>query len=218
MPQIFSSRANTLVRVSLVLIVLAVATAGWLAYATFWSPYVTMVEVPLSQPVPFSHQHHVAGLGIDCRYCHTGVETIAFAGLPPTETCMTCHSQIWKDAPILEPVRASLRENKPLRWNRVNDLPDFVYFNHSIHVQKGIGCSTCHGTVDQMPLTWKTESLYMKWCLDCHRAPENFLRPRSEVLNMHWQPPSDQKTQGAALLAAHHVHTGHLEDCSTCHR
>src|SRR5581483_11790612 len=175
MPQIFSRRANTIARLSIILIVLFFIALGWLGYAGFWSSYTTMVNVPLTQPVPFSHKHHVTDDGIDCRYCHTGVENARFAGVPPTETCMTCHSQIFRDAPMLEPVRASLRENVPIRWNRVNDLPDFVYFDHSIHVQKGIGCSTCHGPVDQMPLTWKGESFYMKWCLDCHRAPQNFV-------------------------------------------
>ncbi len=218
MPQIFSRSANTVARVILVLVPVFFAGLGWLSYATFWSPYMTMAGVPLTQPVPFSHRHHVDGLGIDCRYCHTGVETSHFAGVPPTDTCMTCHSQIWRDAPILEPVRASMRGNIPLRWNRVNDLPDFVYFNHSIHVQKGIGCSTCHGQVDQMPLTWKTGSLYMKWCIDCHRQPQNFLREKSEVLNMHWQPPPDQKQRGARLLVTNHILTNHLTDCSACHR
>lgn len=218
MPQVFSRRANTLARAALFLVVLFLAGLVWGGYRAFWSPYMTMQGIPLSQPVLFSHRHHASGLGIDCRYCHTGVETAGFAGLPPTETCMTCHSQIWRDAPVLEPVRASLRENKPLRWNRVHDLPDFVFFNHSIHVQKGIGCSTCHGPVDRMPLTWKQETLYMKWCLDCHRDPAQFIRPHEQVFNMSWNRPADQKERGAELLRQNFVHAGHLTDCSACHR
>ena len=218
MPQIFSRSANTIARVTIFLIVLFLCGLVWGGYRAFWSPYTTMQGIPLDQPVPFSHKHHVSDDGIDCRYCHTGVETSGFAGLPPTETCMTCHSQIWRDAPMLEPVRASLRENKPLAWNRVHDLPDFVFFNHSIHVQKGIGCSTCHGPVDQMPLTWKQESLYMKWCIDCHRDPQKNIRPAEQVFNTRWQPPADQKTRGAELAQQYHVHTEHLTDCSACHR
>src|SRR6185312_7602198 len=115
------------------------------------SPYETMQNEAREQPVAFSHEHHVSGLGIDCRYCHTTVETSSFAGLPPTETCMTCHSRLWTEAPMLAPVRQSFATQQPLEWKRVNQLPGFVYFNHSIHVNKGIGCSTCHGQVDQMP-------------------------------------------------------------------
>ena len=161
-------------------------------------PYTTWVRVPREQPVPFSHKHHVDGLGIDCRYCHTSVETSHYAGMPPTETCMTCHSQLWTQAALLEPVRQSLATGMPIQWNRVNDLPDFVYFDHSIHVNKGIGCATCHGQVDQMPLTWKENTLYMKWCLECHRAPENEIRPRGEVFNMKWQKPENQAAAGGA--------------------
>jgi cytochrome c7-like protein len=218
MAQIFPRSANTVARVSIAVALLAVIGAGWATDAVFWAPYTTRVKVPMDQPVPFSHKHHVAGLGIDCRYCHASVEKSAFAGLPPTETCMTCHSQIWRDAPILDPVRASLRDNKPLRWNRVHDLPDFVYFNHSIHVNRGIGCSTCHGPVDRMPLMWKEQTLYMKWCLDCHKHPEREIRPRDQVFNMQWQKPADQKTEGAKLVAQRHVNTAQLIDCSVCHR
>jgi hypothetical protein len=168
--------------------------------------------------VPFSHKHHVTGMGIDCRYCHTTVETSAFAGIPPTETCMTCHSQIWTEAPILEPVRASYRDNTPIEWNRVHDLPDFVYFNHSIHISQGIGCQTCHGQVDQMPLTWKVNSLNMEWCLECHRDPAQFIRPRDQVFNMSYEPPADQETLGQRLVAEYEVETRQLTNCSICHR
>ncbi len=186
-------------------------------YVIFWSPYMTRQRVPIEQPVPFSHEHHVRGLGIDCRYCHTSVETSSFAGVPPTDTCMTCHSQLWTEAPLLAPVRESLASNRPIRWRRVNDLPDFVFFNHGIHIQKGIGCATCHGAVDRMPLTWKAQTLYMKWCLECHRDPARFIRPRNEVLNMAYES-TNRAQLGPRLVQAYDVHTNQLTDCSICHR
>src|SRR3712207_1279699 len=174
---LFHPSTNTISRVSifggLFFIAALVVVAGNLNA----SPYLTNVDVAIEQPVPFSHEHHVSGLGIGCLYCHTSVEQSAFAGIPPTETCMTCHSQIWVNAPMLEPVRQSFATGEPLEWNRVHDLPDHVYFNHSIHVQKGVGCATCHGRVDQMPLTWKAQPMTMGWCLSCHREPERFARP-----------------------------------------
>jgi Cytochrome c7 and related cytochrome c len=219
MPQIFSARANTHARVVIVAILLLFTTGGFLASEILWSPYTTYVNVPFDQPVPFSHKHHVGDDGIDCRYCHTTVEKSAFAGVPSTDTCMTCHSQIWNDSPTLASVRASLASNRPLQWNRVHDLPDYVYFNHSIHVAKGIGCSTCHGRVDQMPLTRKTQTLYMKWCLDCHRAPQKYIRPRDKVYDMTWQPSRDQDGESEQLIERYHVDTtGRLINCSTCHR
>ncbi len=219
MAQIFSPRANVHSRVIIIGFVLFLCGAGWVTSAIFWSPYTTYVDVPLDQPVPFSHKHHVLDDGIDCRYCHTSVEKSGFAGIPSTDTCMTCHSQIWTEAPVLAPVRASLATNTSLRWNRVHDLPDFAYFNHSIHVAKGVGCSTCHGQVEQMPITFRTQTLYMKWCLECHRAPQNFVRPRSEIYNMTWRPPPDQSAQGEQLVRQFHIDTsGRLTNCSTCHR
>jgi cytochrome c7-like protein/class III cytochrome C family protein len=219
MAQIFPPRANVHSRVIIACFVLFLCGAGWATSTIFWSPYTTYVDVPLDQPVPFSHKHHVLDDGIDCRYCHTSVEKSAFAGIPSTETCMTCHSQIWTEAPVLAPVRASLVTNTPLRWNRVHDLPDFAYFNHSIHVAKGVGCSTCHGQVEQMAITFRTQTLYMKWCLECHRQPQNFVRPRSEIYDMQWQPPADQSAQGAQLVRQYHIDTsGRLTNCSTCHR
>ena len=218
MAQIFPKSSNTVVRVAIAACALGLCGAGWASYTVWWSPYMTMVGVPLHQPVPFSHQHHVAGLGIDCRYCHTGVESSHFAGVPPTETCMTCHSQLWREAPLLEPIRASLRNDQPMLWNRVNDLPDFVYFNHSVHVQHGVGCSSCHGEVDRMPLTYRSQSLYMKWCLDCHRQPEKALRPEREIYNTEWKTPPDQAAQGPALLHHYGINKEQLMDCSTCHR
>src|SRR5678815_4487288 len=156
------------------------------------SPWVTKEGERLEQPVPFSHQHHVAGEGIDCRYCHTSVENSSFAGIPPTKTCMNCHSQIWTNAAILEPVRESFRSGKSLVWNRVNDLPDFVYFDHSIHINKGVGCNTCHGPVDRMPLMYNYASLQMEWCINCHRNPAKELRPRDQVFNMRYQQPTPE--------------------------
>ena len=219
MAQIFSPRANLKFRLFIFAVIGLFCGAGWTTSAVFWSPYLTRVGTPLPQPVPFSHKHHVADDGIDCRYCHTSVEKSPFAGLPSTDICMTCHSQLWTEAPVLAPVRRSLTTNKPLKWNRVNDLPDFVYFDHSIHVAKGVGCSTCHGAMAQMPLTWRTETLYMKWCLDCHRAPQNFLRPAAEIYNPRWTSPPNQAALGAQLVRQYQVDdSGRLINCSVCHR
>jgi hypothetical protein len=182
------------------------------------SPYVTEVDVFREQPVPFSHEHHVSGLGIDCRYCHTTVETSAFAGLPATEVCMSCHSQIWKDSPMLEPVRESFRTGKPLRWTRVHDLPDFVYFNHSIHIAKGIGCESCHGRVDRMPLMRRTASLQMSWCLDCHDKPEGAIRPKGDVFRFGPDVRPVSHDDALRLMKDHGVETEQLLDCWTCHR
>lgn len=179
--------------------------------------YVSQVGVARDQPVPFSHKHHVTGVGIDCRYCHTSVEESAFAGIPPTETCMTCHSMLWTEAAILEPIRASLRDDEPIRWTRVHDLPDFVYFRHDIHLSKGIGCQSCHGQVDQMPLMWKENTLNMEWCLECHRAPEKYIRPKEEVFNMNWSPPTNQEEVGRNLVEQYDVQKFQLTDCSICH-
>jgi len=219
MAQIFPQRANVHARVTIVVIVALVCLGGWTTWAVYWSPYTTYVDVPLDQPVPFSHKHHVTDDGIDCRYCHTTVEKSSFAGLPGTDTCMSCHSQLWKDAPLLAPIRKSLAENRPVLWNRINDLPDYVYFDHSIHIAKGIGCSTCHGRVDQMPITRKTETLYMRWCLDCHRNPQNYVRPRDKIYDMAWQPARDRPRQGKELVEQYHIDTsGRLTNCSVCHR
>jgi hypothetical protein len=216
MAQLFHRSTNTIARVSIVTAVISAALLLWLADALYRSSYFTDVGIPREQVVPFSHKHHVNGLGLDCRYCHTSVEQSAFAGIPPTETCMTCHSQIWGDSPMLEPVRESYRTNTSLRWNRVHDLPDYVYFDHSVHVQNGIGCTSCHGQVDQMPLVWREASLYMEWCLECHRAPERFVRPKGEVFSVSWQAPSDQIEQGKRLVREYEIESS--TDCSTCHR
>lgn len=218
MAQIFHRRTNTIARVSLLAGGLGIVFLGWAGDTIYWSPYATRVNVPINQPVPFSHRHHYEQLGIDCRYCHVSVEKSSFAGVPDTETCMTCHSQLFTTASLLAPVRQSLADDEPLRWNRVTKLPDFVFFNHSIHIAKGVGCATCHGQIDTMPLTWKSQTLYMKWCLDCHRHPEKFIRPREKILDMSWQLPVNQLQQGRQLAAAFHVNTTELTDCGTCHR
>jgi hypothetical protein len=216
MAQIFRPSANTLAKLSILGLLIIVAGLGWFVTEFSRSDYVTEVGVPREQPVPFSHKHHVGDVGIDCRYCHTSVETSAFAGIPPTETCMGCHSQLFADSPMLEPVRASFRNGTPLRWTRVYDLPDYVYFNHSIHIHKGVGCSTCHGQVDKMPLMWRASRLQMEWCLECHRAPERFVRPRDQVFSMEWQPPADQQEVGRKLVQEYKIQK--LTDCYTCHR
>src|SRR5882757_9439942 len=218
MAQFFPPSANAYARTSLAILIVVAAALGLTGYELQSSPWVTREGVRPEQPVPFSHQHHVSGLGIDCRYCHTSVETSSFAGIPPTKTCMNCHSQIWTNAELLEPVRASYRSGESLQWTRVNQLPDFVFFNHSIHVNKGVGCNTCHGPVDQMPLMYQQETLQMKWCLECHRAPENNLRPRDQVFNMQYQQPTsanpvvvdgqsfaEQVDLGTALAKKYHV-------------
>ena len=218
MPQIFRPSANTIARIVLVAILVGPFLLIGLAYAVMRSPYITGENVTLRQPIPFSHKHHVGDDGIDCRYCHTAVENSAFAGLPPTTTCMTCHSQLFTDAAMLAPVRESLAEHRPIHWRRVYRLPDYVYFDHSIHIAKGIGCSTCHGAVDEMPLMRQAVPLTMGWCLDCHRDPAPNLRPQSDIINMHWKPPADQRAEGRKLLVQYHIDTEHLTDCSRCHR
>ena len=232
MAQIFHRSTNLISRFTIFGGIVFVAFLGWALYTIALSPWYTRQNYTEQQPVPFSHRHHVGELGIDCRYCHVTVEKSSFAGIPPTQTCMTCHSQIWTNADMLEPVRASYRDNTSLNWVRVNALPDFVYFDHSIHINKGIGCTTCHGPVGEMPLTYREGTLYMSWCLDCHRQPEKNLRPRSEVFNAFYQQPSrdnpvtyngvtytDQVTLGSKLFADYKIHDKRfMQSCSTCHR
>lgn len=196
-------------------VVLGAATV----YTLMYSGWATKQNEYVEQPIQFSHAHHVGGIGLDCRYCHTSVEKSSFAGIPPTKTCMNCHSQLWANAPILEPVRASFRDNTSLTWTRVNDLPDFVYFNHQIHVRQGVGCVTCHGAVNKMPLMTQGQSLLMGWCLDCHRAPEKYLRPREEVFNMAYEAPANQLELGLRLKKEYNVAgPEHMTSCSVCHR
>src|SRR5438105_8659249 len=218
MPQVFGPASNTIAKVSIAVVVFLLGGTLAVGYIMDRGSWMTFVQVAPEQPIPFSHKHHVKDDGIDCRYCHTTVETSHFAGLPPTETCMTCHSQIWANATLTQPIRDSWATGKSIEWRRVHDLPDFVYFNHSIHVNKGIGCSTCHGSVDKMPLTWQANTLYMKWCLDCHKEPEKFIRPRNEVFNMAWPAIPERKERGRDLVANYHVRSAQLRDCSICHR
>ena len=216
MPQIFPRSANTLSKVSIFGILFLVGGLVLLAIVLARSSYTTRQQIFVEQPIQFSHMHHVTDDGIDCRYCHTSVETSSFAGIPPTKTCMNCHSVLFADQPFLEPVRASFRDNKPLHWVRVHDLPDFVYFNHSIHIKKGVGCETCHGRVDQMPLTYQQNSLLMEWCINCHKDPAPNLRPRSEITTMGYKPAMDQSVLGPQLMKEYNVNPP--TNCSTCHR
>jgi hypothetical protein len=230
MPQIFHPSMNTIARASIFGAVFILAGIGWILWLFYRSSYHTQVGVARPQPVEFSHEHHVGGLGIDCRYCHTSVETSSFAGIPPTQICMQCHSQIWADSPKLEPVRASFRTGQSIAWTRVHDVPDFVYFDHSIHIAKGVGCVECHGRVDTMPLTWRTETLHMSWCVDCHRDPEPHILPRELVFSMEpWHgenQDAEEKEEkddnllasntSADLMKAHQI--GNPTSCSVCHR
>lgn len=217
MPQIFHYSSNTLSKISIVAAVLTLAGVGGALFELLAdSGYATRQNEIREQPVPFSHSHHVGSMGIDCRYCHTTVETTGFANIPPTKTCMNCHSQIWVNSPTLEPVRASYRSDQSIEWTRVHDLPAFVYFNHSIHVNKGVGCETCHGRVDQMPLMYQQASLEMRWCLDCHRNPEKYVRPKDAVFKMGYVPPEDQLVMGARLVKENNIQR--LDTCYTCHR
>lgn len=217
MPQIFHRGFNTLSKVTIYGAAFFIAGAG-VAIAMFWrSSYATNVGVIRDQPVPFSHQHHVTGLGIDCRYCHTTVETSAYAGMPPTKTCMNCHAQIWVGSDMLAPVRESYKSGQSIEWNKVHRLADHVYFNHSVHVNKGVGCTSCHGDIQNMALVRQHGTLLMEWCLDCHRAPEKQVRPRDQVFNHDWKPSSaEQAKLGPALVTKYEIQS--LLNCSTCHR
>ena len=232
MSQIFHRSTNTISRLTIYGFLFLLGALTWTAAEVQRSSYVTTQGEAKVQTPPFSHAHHAGGMGIDCRYCHTGVETSPFAGIPPTKTCMNCHAQIWTNAPMLEAVRESFRTGKSLEWTRVNDLPDFVYFDHSIHVNKGVGCDSCHGPVDRMPLMYQAESLQMEWCLNCHRAPDKFLRPKDQVFNMRYEQPTaeksldfnrkhytDQGVLGKDLIQMYRVRPpSDITSCSTCHR
>jgi len=231
MAQIFPRSSNTWSRVSIGAILFSAVGFFFVVEALQRSPYTSWRGVARTQPVPFSHQHHVGGLGIDCRYCHTSVEVSSFAGIPPTKTCMNCHAQIWTSAEMLAPVRESFRTGTSLVWARANELPDFVYFDHSIHINKGVGCDSCHGPVDHMPLMYAENTLQMEWCLNCHRAPEKVLRPRAEVFNLHYevsarspvkmdgQTFTDQQTLGRYLVKKYRLRSVYdITSCDTCHR
>lgn len=215
MAQIFPRVSNTIARAVVFGGILGAATGVWAYYQVARSPHMTRAFEPLPQPVPFSHKHHVGGVGLDCRYCHVSVEEGAFAGIPSTKTCMTCHSVLFRDAPTLEPVRAAWRENRSVAWTRVHDLPDYAYFDHSVHVARGVACVECHGDVSKMPLTWREGSLQMEWCLDCHRAPEERLRTAAAVFLPDGGGPADPAAS-REIARARGVRP--LRDCSTCHR
>lgn len=219
MAQVFNRSANNIAKISMIM----AAVLGGLAFYFYTqiarSSYLTGIYVEKQQPVQFSHKHHVGDDGIDCRYCHTQVETSASAGIPPTQTCMNCHNQLYADQPYLEPVRASYRENKPIEWQRVHDLPEFAYFNHSIHVAKGVGCSTCHGQIDEMPAVFQQNTLQMEWCLSCHREPEKFIRPKSEIYNMKWKDSDLNPEERKDLKEKYKIRSKEMmTSCSTCHR
>ena len=219
MAQVFNRSANNVAKISLVVAAILAGTAFYVYTQVARSSYLTGAFIEKQQPVQFSHKHHTGDDGIDCRYCHTTVETTATAGMPPTQTCMNCHNQLFADQPYLEPVRESFRENIPIQWERVHDLPDYVYFNHSIHVAKGVGCSTCHGQIDNMPAVFQVNTLQMEWCLSCHRQPENFIRPKSEIYNMNWSGGDLSPEQRQTLKADYKIREVEvLTSCSTCHR
>lgn len=216
MAQVFHPRANAIVRIGIAIFCAIAVVGTCVAIAFNHSPYLTGVGSTPEQPVPFSHKHHVGTLGFDCQYCHTSVEQSSFAGLPDTRTCMTCHSQLWTNAEMLEPVRDSLRRDEPLRWQRVYNLADYVYFNHRAHVTNGVGCESCHGRVDTMPLTRQVTPLTMRWCLDCHRNPEPHLRAPESVTAMGHAPP-DAETQHQ-LMQHYGIEPERMSECDLCHR
>jgi formamidopyrimidine-DNA glycosylase len=217
MAQIFDRSANALARASLVLTGLIVIALGVTLDQVQYSPWVTKQGQRAEQPVPFSHKHHVGELGLDCRYCHASVEDTAFAGMPSTHVCMTCHSQLFTGVPMLAPVRESLANGTPLVWARVNALPDYVYFDHSIHIAKGVGCAECHGPVHDMPLMQQAQPLSMGWCLSCHRDPGPRLRAQDAITDTTFVAHNSPQ-RAAALMKAYDIHPAHLTDCSVCHR
>lgn len=214
--QIFHPSTNTISRLTIYGAVIFAGLLSYVLYEVGQSSYYRAQTIPQIQPVPFSHEHHVAQLGIDCRYCHTSAEKSAFAGMPSTQTCMSCHSQMWTNAAMLAPVRESYETGQSIAWTRVNALPEFVYFNHSIHIAKGIGCTTCHGQIGKMALTWRATTLQMTWCLDCHRHPEEYVRPKNEVFNVDYSPPPNQLELGRELVRKYKIMS--LTSCETCHR
>lgn len=216
MPAPFPKWSDSLLRV--VLVAVAIVVVGLPVFAMIWvrTPYVSAVGDPVAQPLEFDHRHHVADDGIDCRYCHDLVERSPYAGVPPTSRCMNCHNQIWNESPPLKELWTSYFGNRPIRWVRVHRLPGFVYFDHSIHVNKGVGCETCHGRVDRMARVYQVAPLSMGWCLDCHRAPERHLRPRDAITAMGWTPQGSQEQLGRALKRSYNVRE--ITNCSACHR
>ncbi len=215
-PQVFGPGDVLLLRALFALGVLVIAVA-WPAYAIWRSQAYERLGQPLPQPIPFSHKHHVSDDGIDCRYCHTTVERDRYAGLPSTHVCLTCHSQLYTDAKVLEPLHESARTGKPIAWQRVHKLPDFVFFAHSVHLAKGVGCVECHGRVDQMPITWRAQPLQMQWCISCHRDPAHHLRPHDQLFDMAAPRLSAADALNLARLLKVE-NKRRMTDCSTCHR
>lgn len=224
--QVFHPSTNSIVRWTIILggVLAPVLLLALGVYVR--SDFYNRVRDPLPQPIPFSHERHVAGNGIDCRYCHTSVEETAYAGIPPTETCMSCHSMVLEGSPLIQRIQVAWETDQPILWTKVNDLPDYAYINHSIHIAKGIGCTTCHGPVDEMKLTWREHPLHMQWCIDCHRSPEQYIRPKEEVFNVNYDPavdnekhgyPADQLEAGIKLVEDYQVNTSQLTDCGVCH-
>jgi hypothetical protein len=216
MPALFPRWSNVAFRVALLfgaLVLLGVPSflMGWVR-----TPAVTEQYSSPVQPVPFDHAMHAGALGIDCRYCHSTVERSASAGIPATSVCVPCHNQVWFQSPVFAPVRRSLATNQPIAWQRVNKLPDFVFFNHAIHVNKGVGCESCHGRVDEMHRIQQAAPLTMGWCLDCHRDPAPHLRPVEQMTAMGWTPIEPQNVLGADLMKRYHVQR--FTNCTACHR
>ncbi|MBK8809605.1 MAG: cytochrome c3 family protein [Acidobacteria bacterium] len=220
MGQIFHRGANNIAKASIFVAIIAGGLAFYAYTQIARSSYLTNQGLERPQPVQFSHKHHVGDDGIDCRYCHTAVETSSSAGMPPTQTCMNCHTQIWADSPYLEPVRASFRDNKPIEWVRVHDLPEFAYFNHSIHVAKGVGCASCHGDIANMASVYQQNTLQMEWCLACHRDPGPNIRPKAEIFNTAWNKdditPEQEKEVAETIKKLRSKEF--MTSCSTCHR
>jgi hypothetical protein len=218
MAQIFSRSADTWLRLGLLMLIVGLSGGLFVGLALDRSDYQNGRNWVVEQPLPFSHAHHAGDLKIDCRYCHSSVESSAMASIPSTETCMTCHSQIWKSADVLEPLRKSLREHEPMHWQRVVELPDYVYFHHGVHVNAGVGCSECHGRIDRMQLVFKAEPMSMGQCLACHRDPAPHLRPVGQVTNPQWHTNQDRRALGEQLMKERQIDIHGLTDCGICHR
>ena len=213
--QVFGARLE--LGIKLAVLVLFLSFPALVAYGVWRESSYQALGEPVAQPIPFSHKHHVGDDGIDCRYCHTQVETSRHAGLPGSSICLTCHSQLYTDAAVLRPLMESARTGQPIAWRRVHTLPDFVFFDHSVHVAKGVACFECHGRVDQMPLTWRAEPMQMQWCLACHRDPASHLHAAADVFAM--PPPGVSSREGEELARLMKLEsTRRLTDCSTCHR
>lgn len=219
MSQIFNPSANNIARLSILIGGLVALFIAAIFPAWDRSPYTDRAPagIAIEQPVRFSHKLHSGNLNISCVYCHGGAEVSRYAGISDTHTCMSCHSQIALYSELLEPVRASYETGEPLVWNKVHDLAEHVYFNHAVHVNNGVGCESCHGRVDEMPLVWQAESMTMNWCMDCHNNPEEYLRPESEIYTFGWEPEGDQIELGLQLIDEYQINTEGLNQCSVCH-